>query len=70
MFIADIELGKQYMYHNGADMHCLVIAIGCDTPVPEIERATVYVQAVTSGKRWVAMPHQLQEAKSNAGGAA
>ena len=66
MFITDIDLGKIYMYHNGTDAPCRVLAIQCTTKVPHVEQSTVLVEAITSEcgprKTWIAMPHQLSNA--------
>ena len=61
MFIDAVELGKTYLYDNGTDVPCRVIVLRYDLHVPDEEQSTVYVQAATSHKKWVAMPHQLRE---------
>lgn len=61
MFIDAIEIGKTYLYDNRTDVPCRVLVLRSCMCVPNEERSTVYVQAVTSQKKWVAMPHQLRE---------
>ena len=61
MFITDIELGAVYSYKRSDIQPVRVVVIRTDSIIggAEKERHTVYVQAVGSPHRWVAMPHEL-----------
>ena len=64
MFIADIYPGQECIYFNGEDLACPVRVLRVDMLIPNIEASTIVVEALSigdhAGKRWVAMPHQLQ----------
>ena len=61
MFIADIELGAIYTYERPDIRPVQVVVFRIDSVIrgAEEDRHTVFVQAVGSPHRWVAMPHEL-----------